>query len=186
MLTALALAAALTTLPAEPPRPLELVASTAQLRAPRVWTRAQRLLLQGAAGAALGVGTGLLGLATGVGAAGCPRDLVPTCRPADEAGFGLGWGLGVGAGVYLAGEAMDGEGSLSGMGLGTGVGATSALLVATVAPDLAVVALLALPLAGALTGYELGAEDAPGAQFRIRPSMKVGRDAVTVGVKGDF
>ena len=88
--------------------------------------------------------------------------------------------------VHRAGAAaLDGDGSLIGMGLGMGVGATTALLVSMFAPDLGGVAAVTLPLAGAITGYELGSTDA-NANLKLRPNFSVNKAGIHLGLTGNF
>lgn len=180
MLTALALLAQLSALPA--PRVETVFANQEMITPPRTG-RAARLLIQGAAGMGLGLMLGMVGQESGVGGmVPCPGQVVPTCPTAGSTGLQAGFGLGAGSGVYGVGEALDGDGSISGMGMGMGLGATTALVLMMFAPELGDVAALTLPLVGALAGYELGASGGR----NLRPSFSVWKGQINLGLKGEF
>lgn len=187
MLVALTLAAQLAAvpLPAEQVVTEEVVSSTAMVQAPRAPGRTARLVIQGAAGMAAGLLLGLVGMESGL-AELVPYDSIYPTRPqARIEGLRAGFSLGAGLGVYGAGYAFDGDGSLLGMGIGMGAGAITALFVATFVPDLAAVASVSLPLAGALAGYEMGNSRAR-SLFPLRPTFSVWKGSIKLGVSADF
>lgn len=164
----------------------EVVSSKAMVSAPLATGRAARLLLQGTAGMAAGLLFGLIGMESGVAGLVPYDELYPT-RPQTLRIEGLraGFGLGAGVGVYAAGLPFDTDGSLVGMGLGMGVGATTALLIGMFLPDLAGLASVTLPLAGALAGYEMGNSDAR-SRLALRPTFTVWNGNIKIGVTADF
>jgi hypothetical protein len=183
MLTALALFAQLTILPA--PREEVVFANPDSIHTPRSG-RAARLLAQGAAGMGLGLVFGVVAQQSNVGSlVPCAGGVLPTCPSAGSTGLQTGFGLGAGGGVYGVGQALDGDGSIAGMGMGMGLGATTALMVSMFLPELGDAAALTLPLAGALAGYELGGSDASNS-FSLRPSFSVWKGQISVGMKGEF
>jgi hypothetical protein len=184
-LTLVAQLTAAVPLPSAPVLTDDVVSSTAMVTAPRSTGRAARLLLQGSAGMAAGLLLGLIGMESGL-AGLVPYDtLYPTRPEVRIEGLRGGFGLGAGVGVYAAGYALDGEGSAIGMALGMGVGATTALLIATFIPELAALASVTLPLAGALAGYELGNSQAR-RRLPLRPSFSVWNGYIKIGVTADL
>ncbi len=134
------------------------------LQAPRArWLRAGRIGLEAVMGTGLGAVPEVLGAYVGLSIdvtrgheAGAGLDL----------GTALGAAVGVGSAVYLAGYLMSGDGaygwSVLGSTAGTGVAAAVLSIKSTSAT---LVFAAALPIAGAIAGYELSSHDRRARRF---------------------